>query len=76
MDIINARIFIEDYPISDVITNKIKNKYCKKNKIPLLRIPYTEFKNIIKQLKFDFELIEYFNDTNYTPTHREILIEE
>ena len=26
--------------------DKIKNKYCKKNKIDLIRIPYTEFNNI------------------------------
>lgn len=33
------------------INDKIKNKYCRKNHIPLLRIKYTEFKNLENILK-------------------------
>lgn len=34
-----------------VKNDEIKNKYCKENKIKILRIPYMEFKNIEKILK-------------------------
>jgi len=30
----------------------IKNKFCKENNIKLLRIPYTEYKNIEELLEF------------------------
>lgn len=41
------------------LNDEIKNKYCNDNNINLIRIPYTEFKNlekIIEQYLIDFEL--------------------
>jgi hypothetical protein len=40
--------------ISSQRRDKIKNGYCKKNKIKLLRVPYTEFQNIEKILSNEF----------------------
>lgn len=41
------------------IRDAIKNKYCEDNRIKLIRIPYTEFKNIeiilSQELKFNGE---------------------
>lgn len=39
----------EEYELT-VARDKAKDEYCKRNKIPLIRIPYTEYKNITKIL--------------------------
>lgn len=46
-------------------TDKIKNKYCRDNNIPLLRIKYTNFKNIEEILKK-----EIYNISNNLPSKR------